>query len=192
MKLFITIITIALSASLSAQAQPNIEEPTGWDRVKFGMTLDEVRAAYQATKPPEVDKDSISQYLKSVMVGDIPMEAIAVFNRQSKRAESVILEWKDSPGDVESRVVKSQLVYLKLLEALRAKYGRHIPTGQSDNDWPNAIVWHGAVGRDSSDARFWERTEIMVYVHNLSVYVGYAQRDPEGDKMKEQKARDAL
>jgi len=110
------------AAAASGQGNEKPKDIDGWGKIKWGMTLDQARAAYEVTTPLEVNDYWTHLILSPVKVGDIEMRADAQAKHGSDRISGVRLSRYWSDKDFSSHdfdTVKALLV---------AKYG--LPTSE--------------------------------------------------------------
>jgi hypothetical protein len=81
---------VVLGIALLGQTPPKDVE--GWDKIKWGMTLKEARSAYKSEAPPSGNEYWTLQWLTTIKVGDISMDANAMAKPESDHVVRVRLE----------------------------------------------------------------------------------------------------
>jgi hypothetical protein len=123
MKLRLFLIGLALCPVLLCADRV---DPVGWDKAKWGMTLDEVRAAYgdrasDSTAVPGPNFVYIDRLtIKNVTVSDIEMLASIQTKRNSERISSVEL---GMVADVTGPRREREYAFVTFKSLLIAKYG---------------------------------------------------------------------
>lgn len=113
-------LLFAIAAAAAAQTPPADIE--GWDKIHWGMTLDQVRALYPAA---ETESDQFWTHLKlpAVQVGDIPLQVHASARKPAATISLVALTcYFGLPGNAAAIAPRD---FDTLKTALLRKYGAH-------------------------------------------------------------------
>ena len=89
-----TWVLAALAVSLFGQVvfgQDKPKDVAGWDKIKWGMTIADVRSAYHIEAPPESKDDWILLDLKPVKMGEVEMGVQIGARQRSEKIASVRL-----------------------------------------------------------------------------------------------------
>jgi hypothetical protein len=98
---------VACAVALSGQTQP--KDVDGWDKIKWGMTIAEARAAYNVTAEPEVNEYWTILTLTSVEIGDIKWNASARVKRGQDGISGVSL-FSSEPTSTSFDTLKALLI----------------------------------------------------------------------------------
>jgi hypothetical protein len=82
-------VFVALAVALAGQSKP--KDVTGWDNIKWGMTIAEARSAYRVDTQPETKGDWTLLTLKPVKIGSVEMGVQVGARRGSDKITSVTL-----------------------------------------------------------------------------------------------------
>jgi len=80
---------LALAGTLLGQEKP--KDIDGWDKIKWGMTLEQARTAHKITEPIKENEYWASLALNPVKVGDMQMSASAAAKRGTLETTQVTL-----------------------------------------------------------------------------------------------------
>jgi hypothetical protein len=92
MKIALRSCLIVALAGVALLGQTKPKDVDGWDKIKWGMTIEEVRAIYNAKEQPEVNEYWTLQKLGSVKISDIDMNVYAMAKHGSEHIVRVKLE----------------------------------------------------------------------------------------------------
>lgn len=137
------IASIALLAAAAA-AQPRARDIEGWDQVKWGMPLDQVRALYQVAGESSTQSWTHLQ-LPAIRVGDIPLE-VDVAARKPGDQVTLIALWCSYGAPAGPRGSAPRLApgdFDTLKEALFRKYGspRDETRSTEHGDPATTLLW---------------------------------------------------
>lgn len=108
--------------ALELFAQPRPQDIDGWDKVKWGMTVDQVRAAYGVDAQPQTQDEWTLLQLQPVMLAGIEM-GVQVGARQASGKVSSVRLWSYF-GSPNSNPKASGRDFDPLRTFLIQKYGR--------------------------------------------------------------------
>lgn len=127
-------LTVALTLCSALLAQP--KDVVGWGKIIWGMTVPEVKAAYEGQTEDPVAKQSAREkfvtrlVIKELMVGDIQMTVKINSLSGSDRMSMVML----SAIPPQLKVVVGRSAYQSLKTSLTQKYGLPAYVDQVDRD----------------------------------------------------------
>jgi hypothetical protein len=133
------IALVAFSVALMGQAPP--KDVTGWDKIKWGMTIAEARAAYAVSAPTEATEYWTALSIPDVVIGDIRLKAVVEARHGSDQITlaSLFMSFglpKDAPlaGPEDFETLKTLLTQ---------KYGKPASddTTQNVNTHDRTIIW---------------------------------------------------
>lgn len=107
----------ALLSSAVALSQP--QDVAGWGQTKWGMSIAETRAMF-----PSAEEKKGSLLVKNVDLAKVSCHGSLVFDKQGKLERVLLIPDKETRQNAK-----------KILEALRAKYGRPTSADSSEVSW---------------------------------------------------------
>lgn len=137
-------LAILLSSALSAQSDRPKDVP-GWGKIQWGMTLDQVRAAYGPETKASDDPYWSHLTLPPVTVGDIPLQVSVSAKKPSAQVTLVILSCyfgftSDTPG-VAPNVTPRDFDGLKALMIQKYGHPRNEERRIEYNDRVRVFLW---------------------------------------------------